>query len=355
MKLTCLALCAVLTIAATAAQAQDTAPDVMASWLRKPTPSQLMAVFPTKALEKGLDGEATISCKISLQGALFDCVVVSETPADMGFGQAAIALTPQFLMKPAMKDGQPVVSGVRIPISFKGLGTPTGSLLPGGRDLMTRRFMGRPQWGQAPTYAQTAAVYPEKAAAEGIGGSATVYCTLTDERRLKSCKTLSETPRGYGFAKAARSLSEEFELAPTPGAVDLRGVETQYMVTFSPEMLDPEKQVIGKPQWTQLPSAGAVVGGYPAEARTKGISAARVLMDCSVGAGGTVQDCRVTSEEPAEAGFGEAALALAPHFRLSVWTEEGLPTVGGRITLPIRYQLPPEAAETAAQPPNGAN
>jgi hypothetical protein len=54
----------------------------------------------------------------------------------------------------------------------------------------------------------------------------------------------------------------------------------------------------------------------------------------------------VTSEEPAEFGFGQAALALAPHFRLSVWTEQGLPTVGGRVTLPIRYQLPPETIST---------
>ncbi len=116
------------------------------------------------------------------------------------------------------------------------------------------------------------------------------------------------------------------------------------MVTFAPEMLDPEKRVIGKPHWTQLPSAGAVVDGYPAEARNKGISGARVLMNCVVGPGGTVQDCQVASEAPAGLGFGQAAQALASHFRLTVWTDEGLPTVGGRITLPIRYQLPPEAA-----------
>ncbi|MDP3490656.1 MAG: TonB family protein [Phenylobacterium sp.] len=347
MRLTALALFVALAFwGAAAAQTPATRPDVSADWLRQPTRSQLMAVFPTKALDKGMDGEATIGCKVSLQGALFECVVLSEKPAELGFGQAAIALTPQFLMKPAMKDGQPVVSGVRIPISFKGLGTTTGSFLPGTRNLMTRRFMGRPLWADAPSHAQTAAAYPEKAAAEGIGGSATIRCALTEDRRLKSCATLSETPRGYGFAKAARDLSGQFELAPPSDGVNLRGAETQYMVTFAPEMLDPEKRVIGKPHWTQLPSAGAVVDGYPAEARIKGVSGARVLMNCAVGTGGAVQDCQVTSEAPAGLGFGQAALALAAHFRLSVWTDEGLPTVGGRITLPIRYELPPEAATT---------
>lgn len=354
MRQLSLGLCAALTLSGLAvAQEPATRPDVLPDWLRQPTRSQLMAVFPTKALEKGLDGEATIGCKVSLQGALFECIVLSEKPADMGFGQAAIALTPQFLMKPAMKDGKPVVSGVRIPISFQGLGTPTGSLLPGGRDLMTRRFLGRPLWADAPNHTETAAAYPEKAAAEGLGGSATIRCALTEYGRLRACTALSETPRGYGFAKTARSLSERFVLAPPPDDVELRGIETQYMVTFSPEMLDPAKRVIGTPQWTQLPSAGAVVDGYPAEARTQGISGARVVMNCVVGAGGTVQDCQVTSEEPAEFGFGQAALALAPHFRLSVWTQEGLPTVGGRVTLPIRYQLPAAAPDASAAPQDG--
>jgi TonB family protein len=202
--------------------------------------------------------------------------------------------------------------------------------------------LGRPLWAEAPSHAETAAAYPERAAAEGLGGSATIRCALTEYGRLRACTTLSETPRGYGFAKAARSLSERFVLAPAPDDVELRGVETQYMVTFAPEMLDPDRRVIGKPQWTQLPSSGSVADGYPAEARAKGISGARVVMHCVVGAGGTVQDCQVTSEEPGEFGFGQAALALAPHFRLSVWTEQGQPTVGGRVTLPIRYQLPPE-------------
>ena len=352
MKTTCQALCAVFAVLwATAAQAQEGAYDVPPDWVRQPTSAQLMAVFPTKALKAGVDGDAVIKCKISLQGALFDCVVASEEPVGMGFGQAAIALTPQFLFKPAMKDGRPVIAGVRIPIGFKGLGRVTGSHLPAGRDLMTRTFVGRPQWAEAPTHAQTAAAYPAKAAAEGVGGSATIHCALTEARRLRGCRTISEAPRGYGFAKAARDLSEQFELAPPSDEIDLRGATTQYMVTFAPDMLDPEKRVIGNPHWTRLPSAGAVVDGYPAEARVKGVSGARVLMNCNVGPGGTVQDCLVASEAPAGLGFGEAALALASHFRLSVWTDEGLPTVGGRITLPIRYELPPEAAPAPAAAP----
>lgn len=54
--------------------------------------------------------------------------------------------------------------------------------------------------------------------------------------------------------------------------------------------------------------------------------------------GGSVSDCKVVTEDPAGQGVGQAALSLAPHFRLTTWTAEGLPTVGGTINIPLRYE-----------------
>lgn len=42
-------------------------------------------------------------------------------------------------------------------------------------------------------------------------------------------------------------------------------------------------------------------------------------------------------DTPAGQGFGEAALALGPKFRTLLWSEDGLPLVGGVLKLPIRY------------------
>ena len=137
--------------------------------------------------------------------------------------------------------------------------------------------------------------------------------------------------------------------APADPSIDLRGVGTQYRVTFAPEMLVEGSRIIGKPQWTTLPSGQALAGAYPAAARAAGVGTARVQMRCSVIENGTVETCEIVSETPEGLGFGAAALSLAPHFRLSVWSDEGLPTIGGRVIIPLRYE-PPQTPPTPQTP-----
>jgi protein TonB len=89
-------------------------------WIRKPTAQNMFLVWPREALREGVSGRALIQCTVTVQGSLRDCLVLSENPAAMGFGQAALALTPQFLMRPGTIDGKPVESSIRVPIAFKG-------------------------------------------------------------------------------------------------------------------------------------------------------------------------------------------------------------------------------------------
>jgi protein TonB len=46
--------------------------------------------YPDRAQRMEVSGKATISCTVTAKGTLESCSVVSENPADMGFGDAAL-------------------------------------------------------------------------------------------------------------------------------------------------------------------------------------------------------------------------------------------------------------------------
>jgi TonB family protein len=88
-------------------------------WVRRPVPADIARFYPAQALAARLPGRALIDCRVSEQGALTHCAILSEGPAGAGFGQAALAMTQAFQMSPAAENGRPVAGGrVRIPIRF---------------------------------------------------------------------------------------------------------------------------------------------------------------------------------------------------------------------------------------------
>ncbi len=89
-------------------------------WLRKPTPAQMMGAYPDRAMRQNISGSARLSCKVTTTGTVRDCVVLSETPSEYGFGGAALRVSRNFRMKPQTIDGQ-VIEGasVQIPLTFQ--------------------------------------------------------------------------------------------------------------------------------------------------------------------------------------------------------------------------------------------
>jgi protein TonB len=89
-------------------------------WLRKPSGDDLARFYPDRAQRTETNGQATISCSVTASGTLTNCSIVSETPADYGFGDAALKLSRTFRMRPKTSDGNPVEGGtVRVPIVFR--------------------------------------------------------------------------------------------------------------------------------------------------------------------------------------------------------------------------------------------
>jgi TonB family protein len=324
----------------------DTPPD----WIKKPTMEDVMSVWPADAMRTGRGGRAVIGCKVSAEGTLYDCAVVEEDPSGAGFGAAAVVLSRQLLMRPAMKDGKPVRGAkVRIPVTFPDMDKTTGSRTSAlARNTLLRSVISNVPWTAAPTYAEVAAVYPAKARAKGVGGNVVLNCRINGEGRLVGCQTVRATPDDVGFGPAARELAKRFQ-GPTEMADgrSVAGSLVQVPFTFSPEMLDGGAPVIGKPQWAALPGGGDVTEAYPSAARQSRIGG-RVTLNCAVAVGGKLEACQVTREEPVGQGFGAAAQRLAAHFVVGTWSPEGLPTQGGRVNVPLRFE-PPTAEELAAE------
>ena len=77
-------------------------------WMRMPTGAELASLYPRAAMAKHLGGHTRMSCRVQADGTLTSCVILSETPAGLGFGRAAIQTSRYFKMRPKTVDGQPV-------------------------------------------------------------------------------------------------------------------------------------------------------------------------------------------------------------------------------------------------------
>ncbi len=346
------AIALILVSTASASRAADVITN--ADWIKKPKPEDIMGVWPREAMRRGQNGEATIRCQVSVLGALVDCQVVEEKPAGMKFGAAAVALAPQMLMKPATSNGRPVVSQVAIPIRFSGLSPAIGSRIPGGGTPApldtTRRVIAGVAWTQAPSFADVAAAYPQKARERGVGGRATLDCTFTDKGTLAACDVLQEEPQDLGFGRAAKALASGFATAPVlPDGQKLAGVGIQTTFAFTPETLATPPPVVSRPRWSAVPSAEDFAAALSATTAKSGDASARVVLACLIQTTGALGGCKVAAEEPPGLDLGAGALGLASKFQVRLWSDEGLPMVGGQIRVPIRFQL--RDAQPAPPPP----
>jgi protein TonB len=95
--------------------------------------------------------------------------------------------------------------------------------------------------------------------------------------------------------------------------------------------------VITNPNWERLPTD---LDRYFPERAQRLNMVGHTVMRCTVTARGTLTACQILSEDPADFGFGEAALRASVQFKMRPKTKDGAPVDGGQVTIPMKWTLP---------------
>jgi len=174
---------------------------------------------------------------------------------------------------------------------------------------------------------------------------------------LENCAITSESPEGFGFGQAALELSTFFRVKPDdPEGKSIAGALVNVPISLQlPESSGPARipppppapwqlppgariSILTNPSLVTAPTARQFAAAYPPAARATSVSG-RAVMQCDVSIKGLLRNCVVVEETPAGFGFGQAALGLAPKFRMNPMTIDGKPTDTGHIRIPLEFKV----------------
>lgn len=169
-----------------------------AQWIRSPTAQDLAAAYPDAARRAGVAGRADLSCVVTADGSLDGCKVALETPADQGFGAAALTLAPLFKLDMASATGGAAKGKrLRLPLRF-GARANAPPLRPAS--FKTDR--------QYAWLAPAGPYWPDTALRLGRGGFVQVDCVVGDDQSLKNCVVAQAEGEDVGFVDSVMAMTK---------------------------------------------------------------------------------------------------------------------------------------------------
>jgi TonB family protein len=187
------------------------------------------------------------------------------------------------------------------------------------------------------------AFYPAGARAAGVEGQATLRCARNEHLALVNCALVSETPAGQGFGAAALAMAAQSKDNPK---VDLPALKTEAsadtVIKFQlhPPDITPDitlmAHTISAPKIVAKPTPAQIQAAYPVRALSDQVEGGAIIA-CTVTERGDLNACHVGREEPAGYGFGQAAVDLAPDFKMSPARIDGDPVGGAPVNIAVGF------------------
>jgi TonB family protein len=164
------------------------------------------AYYPARALASSISGSADLRCDLTVKIRPINCRVVSESPKDQGFGEAALKVVESFPDNLAITLDHPRPSDL---LSVRFLAGPVAIYPTPGQPL---HWITNPDYAERPDSSYLIRKYPKLA--NGLFGNVTIKCTVTVGGRMDPCQVLEEHPQGKGFGSAALDFASQFRMKP---------------------------------------------------------------------------------------------------------------------------------------------
>jgi hypothetical protein len=198
-----------LSISSTAASAEVGPKDCTAELAKAQT--DILDFYPVAAKSAAVAGTATLSCHGDMRDSGKDCLLVSEKPADQGFGKAALdiaAAATHESSKNTKSDSQ--YPPYTVTLEFKP--SPL-SITP---NLLASSIRGRPMWASAPDERDlVAAMRSSGLSSLNAEAGATIRCLIANDGHLTECKVTSRFPSDARVERGALAMSHYFKMALT--------------------------------------------------------------------------------------------------------------------------------------------
>jgi hypothetical protein len=296
-------------------------------WRYWPSQADVNRDFPEKANAKNIPGRVSMRCVGSANGRLNDCMVLEETPVDLGFGDAALKTVARLVLDPKTSDGRPTAGAtVEFTLSY---------YYDAYRTSKAQIF--HPAWDATPTHEDMARAW-SALPPDSPPGRVIFTCDFEKDGRLVNCVAASSIPADKRYETAARPLLEKFHITalPTPDPRHYRTAVPLGLHPPDPPAADPKKvRMISNARWVHTPTAQQREQAYPAKAAAAGVDQGRAGLECQINIAGMLTNCEVVGEDPKDLGFGEGALSVSRFMGITPWTNDGQPVEGAYVDVAV--------------------